>query len=112
QSGRSLAETEAERVLNMVHRDDVVGAVLGALSSAKAAGIYNVADDQPVTRSALFQWFAARLGNALPTAPEQAQNVAKRRLTNKRVSNRRLKEQFGYRLKFPTFKEGYEALVG
>jgi nucleoside-diphosphate-sugar epimerase len=111
QSGRSLAETEPKRVLNMVHRDDVVGAIVAALSSAQAAGIYNLADDQPVTRSALFQWFAARLGNALLTGREQTQNVAKRGLTNKRVSNRRLKEQLGYQLKFPTFKEGYEALL-
>ena len=111
QSGRSLPEQEAERVLNMVHRDDVVGAILRALDTAKAAGIYNVVDDHPMTRSGLFQWFAARLGKALPTGRAQPQTPAKRGLTNKRVSNRRLKEELGSQLKFPTFKEGYEPML-
>ena len=111
QSGRSLTEEEADRVLNMVHRDDVAGAVLATLASPKAAGIYNVADDQPVTRSELFHWFGARLGKTLPEGRAQPQKLPKRGLTNKRVSNRRLKEQLGYQLKYPTFQEGYDAVL-
>jgi hypothetical protein len=28
-------------------------------------------------------------------------------VTNKRISNQRLKQEFGYQFKYPTFREGY-----
>jgi hypothetical protein len=30
-------------------------------------------------------------------------------VTNKRVSNRRVKQQLGYQFKYPTFRQGYAA---
>jgi hypothetical protein len=33
----------------------------------------------------------------------------KRGATNKRVSNQRLREELGYQLKYPSFREGIEA---
>jgi hypothetical protein len=30
-------------------------------------------------------------------------------VTNKRVSNRKLKMELGYKFKYPTFREGYRA---
>ena len=39
-----------ERFLNMIHRDDVVGAVIAALKSGRAGEIYNAVDDEPVAQ--------------------------------------------------------------
>ena len=36
----------------------------------------------------------------------------KRALTNKRVSNRKLREELGYIFKYPTFRQGYAAEIG
>jgi hypothetical protein len=37
--------------------------------------------------------------------------VSKRGQSNKRVSNRKLRTELGYELKFPSFREGYSAVL-
>jgi nucleoside-diphosphate-sugar epimerase len=98
--------SDGERWLNMVHRDDVVGAILAAMDIGP--GIYNVADDEPVTQRDFFQWLARLFDRPMPPAGETVSR--KRTPTNKRVRNAKLKAA-GWRLRFPTFREGYEALL-
>lgn len=108
-AGEAHLTGEGDRWLNMVHRDDLAGAVLAALRSSLTGEIVNVADDQPVTELEFFQWLAGKLGRPLPPRIEPSQKVRKRGATNKRVSNQRLKQELGYRLLYPTYREGYEA---
>lgn len=108
--GEAKLEGKGERFVNMVHRDDVVGAVIAALGNGKPGEIYNVADDEPVSQLTLFQWLSKRLGRALPPfTPGTEEATRKRGVTDKRISNRKLREELGYRLQFPTFREGFEA---
>jgi nucleoside-diphosphate-sugar epimerase len=101
-----------ERVLNMVHRDDVVGAIMAALEKGEIAEVYNVSDGEPVTQRTLFEWLSQKLDKPLPPAAEDdGVSRRKRELTSKRVSNRRLKMDLGYQLKYPTFREGFGALL-
>jgi nucleoside-diphosphate-sugar epimerase len=96
--------------LNMVHRDDVVGAVIAALKNPNARNIYNVVDNEPVSQLRVFQWLANRLNKPMPqVVPERSSNSGPRGVTNKRVSNCRLREELGYAFRYPTFREGYEA---
>jgi hypothetical protein len=44
-----------------------------------------------------------------PSAPELNSPKRKRGTTNKRVSNRKLKAEFGFQFQYPTFREGYQA---
>ena len=97
---------EGERWLNMIHRDDVVGAILAAMEIEP--GIYNAADDEPVTRRAFFEWLSERLDRPMP--PPGEVTARKRIPTNKRVRNAKLKAA-GWQLKYPTYREGYEALI-
>lgn len=107
-SGQARIEGPSGRFLNMVHRDDVAGAIVAALQRGRAGEIYNVVDDEPTTQLTLYQWLAERSGGALPqSVPEDAEPARKRGLTNKRVSNRKLREELRYRLKYPSFREGY-----
>jgi nucleoside-diphosphate-sugar epimerase len=101
-------EGDGGRILNMIHRDDVVGVVITALKSGRAGEVYNAVDDEPVTQLGFFQWLSGPLGKELPpAAPEDAEAVRKRGVTNKKVSNRRLKLELGYQFKYPTFRQGY-----
>ena len=112
-SGEARIEGDGGRILNTVHRDDVAGAIIAALGCGMQGRIYNVVDDEPVTQLALLRWLSKRLGKALPPRDSGGQRkIGKRGMTNKRVSNQRLKHELGYRLRFPTFKEGYEAILG
>lgn len=105
-------EGTGERFLNMIHLDDVVGAIIAALKSGRPGEIYNVADDEPVTQRALFKWLSDTLGKDMPpSVPEDADAARKRGTTNKKVSNRRLKMELGYQFKHPTFRQGYTAEI-
>ncbi len=109
-SGEARLEGTGERVLNMIHRDDVVNAILSALERGQPGRIYNVTDDEPVTQREMFQWLAAFLNRPLPpTAPVEAAGARRRGLTSKRISNQRLRVELGCRLRYPTFREGFAA---
>jgi len=99
-----------ERILNMIHRDDVVGAIITALKHGRAGEIYNAVDDEPVSQFHFIRWLAATLDKPMPPAAEETIE-RKRGLTNKKVSNRKLKMELGVQLKFPNFRQGYTAEI-
>ncbi len=61
-------EGEGQRVMNMIHRADVAGAIVAALQNGKPGEIYNVVDDEPVTQKAFYEYLAATLKRPLPPA--------------------------------------------
>ena len=101
---------DGSRWLNMIHRDDLVGCIIAALKSGRAGEIYNAADDEPVSQLHFFQWLAQAVDKPIPPSmPENPEAERKRGVTNKRVSNRKLKMELGHRFKYPTFRQGYSA---
>lgn len=105
-------EGDGTRLLNMIHRDDVIGCIIAALKSGRAGEIYNAVDDEPVAQRDFFRWLAESLDKPLPPAvPADAVAARKRGVTNKRISNRKLKMELGYQFKYPTFRQGYSAEI-
>jgi nucleoside-diphosphate-sugar epimerase len=105
-------EGDGSRNLNMIHRDDLVGCIIAALKSGRAGEIYNAVDDEPVSQKAFFEWLGGTLGKyPLPSVPGNSVENRKRGVTNKRVSNRRLKMELGYQFKHPNFRIGYSAEI-
>ena len=103
-------ECDGSRNLNMIHRDDLVGCIIAALKSGRAGEIYNAVDDEPVSQRTFFEWLAGTLGKyPPPSEPENSAEDRKRGVTNKRVSNRKLKMELGYQFKYPNFRKGYSA---
>jgi nucleoside-diphosphate-sugar epimerase len=103
-------EGDGSRNLNMIHRDDLVGCIIAALKSGRAGEIYNAVDDEPVSQRTFFEWLAGTLGKyPPPSAPENSIEDRKRGVTNKRVSNRKLKMELGHQFKYPNFRIGYSA---
>jgi nucleoside-diphosphate-sugar epimerase len=115
-------EGDGSRFLNMIHRDDLIGCIIAALKSGRPGEVYNAADDEPVSQLHFFQWLAQALDKPLPLSEPAAVALArygaprenpaenrKRGVTNKRVSNRKLKMELGYQFKYPNFRKGYSA---
>jgi nucleoside-diphosphate-sugar epimerase len=103
-------EGDGSRFLNMIHRDDVIGCIIAALKNGRVGEIYNAVDDEPVSRKKFFEWLAGTLGKyPPPSVPENSNESRKRGVTNKRVSNRKLKMELGYQFKYPNFRIGYSA---
>jgi nucleoside-diphosphate-sugar epimerase len=108
--GEARIEGEGGRLLNMIHRDDLIGIIIAALERGQPGTIYNAVDTEPVTQRDFFEWLAGTLGKPMPPrAPADAEITRRRGLTNKRISNQRLKTQLGWQYKYPTFREGYTA---
>jgi len=106
--GEARIHGDGSRFLNMIHRDDVVDAIIRALQQGSPGEIYNVADNEPVTEREFFQWLADKFRRDLPPAVLETELPSRKRgATNKRVSNEKLRTQLGYDLQFPTYREGY-----
>ncbi len=72
--------------------------------------IYNAADNDPVSQLNFFEWLAAELKRPLPPqAATDAESGRRRGVTNKRVSNVKLRTELNYAFQFPDFRAGYAA---
>jgi nucleoside-diphosphate-sugar epimerase len=103
----------AQDHLNLVHRDDVCTAIWAALLTppGQKDAIFNVADDAAATRDEITSWLAARLG-VPPPRFTNAPGAGRRAATPDRIiANARLKQILGWRPAFPSYREGYAALL-
>lgn len=113
--GEARSTGDGSRWMNLVHRDDLVEAVIAAWTRGVAGEVYNVADDAPPTEREFQAWVCARLRVDLPrSGPGLEPGASDRRprgATHKRVIARKLRETTGWRPRFPTFREGYGPLI-
>jgi nucleoside-diphosphate-sugar epimerase len=118
-----LARGDARRILkpgqtfNRIHVDDIAQAIDAALLR-KAAGIYNVADDEPSPQDEPLS-FAAQLSGIAPppqiSYEEAAPSMSPLALSFwqecRRVRNDKFKRELGVILRYPTYREGLRALL-
>jgi len=104
------------QVFNRVHVEDAVSGFFASMARPHPGRAYTLTDDEPAAADVVMEWAAARLG--LPNPPEVALDDssvsdAMRRFynDNKRLSNARAKAELGWRPKYPTWREGLEALI-
>jgi nucleoside-diphosphate-sugar epimerase len=110
--GEAQIVGKGDRSINMVHVDDMVGGIIAVLQHGQSGEIYNLSDDEPVRQVRFFEWLSQQLGRPMPPFVNKADAPKRKRgLTNKRVSNVKLKTQTGYEFRYPTFREGYEAEI-
>jgi nucleoside-diphosphate-sugar epimerase len=103
-------EGDGSRIMNMIHRDDLIGCIIAGLKSGRPGEIYNAVDDEPVTQANFYLWLAGSLGKyPPPVVPEDPAALRKRGATSKRVSNRKLKMEIGWPFLYPNFRIGYSA---
>lgn len=103
---------KGERIMNMIHLDDLVGIILATLKDARPGEIYNVVDDEPVMQVHFFRWLSETLGKWMPPFSEDEEQIQRKRgATSKKVLNRKLKMELGYKFKYPTFRQGYSAEI-
>lgn len=92
---------------NRIHQDDVAGFIHALLTSIKSPQpLYLVSDDEPVKQYDMYQWLAEQLDASITSDVETGPGPR----GSKRCDNSRLKNS-GYKLKYPTFVEGYEAFI-
>lgn len=106
-AGREIA-SPSNGYLNLIHVDDAARGVMASLQVARPSRLYVVADDAPVIRKHFYEEIARQVSAPSPrfVTPDSDSGVAWRSTTNKRVWNRRFKQELIPRLTFPSYVEG------
>jgi nucleoside-diphosphate-sugar epimerase len=96
---------------NRIHRDDCAGALQHLMSLPQQEGLYLGVDHEPAEEGEVLRWLAAQLG-VPPPRVERSTDLGprRRRAGNKRCRNTKLVAS-GYVFRYPTFREGYGALL-
>jgi nucleoside-diphosphate-sugar epimerase len=118
----SLLDGSAKRIVkpgqifSRIHVEDIAGVLDASIAKPDPGQAYNVCDDEPCPPQDVVA-FAAKLLN-MPAPPEipfegaELSPMAKSFYAeSKRVSNARIKNELGYRLIYPSYREGLTALL-
>jgi nucleoside-diphosphate-sugar epimerase len=105
---RGALRGRPEGYLNLIHLDDLIPRLLASPPAAKTGDCYLFSDDQPVRRKEYYAFLAGRLGisNFSPPWNSSDESVASRR-----CRNQKMKEHFQFDLKYPSYREGLNALL-
>jgi nucleoside-diphosphate-sugar epimerase len=99
--------------MSSIHAEDVATAVAAAL--AAPGGVYNVVDDEPLTRREALDAFSAAFGlkklwsNPAWLMKLLAGEAAQSLTASQRVSNAKFRETTGWAPKYPSMREGWQA---
>jgi len=105
--GEAIIEGNGSRWINQIHQRDLVAALLHLIKRGEVGQIYNATDDTPVTYRDYYAWCSDFLQKPMP--PFGPVNLKRKRgLTNKRVSNAKLRAT-GWSPQYPSFREGLAA---
>jgi len=110
-AGTARLEADDGRWINMIHRDDVASAIEAILLRGESGRVYDAVDDAPVQQGEFLRFLANETGLRMPGLAAGPGPTRRRGLTNKRVSNRRLRDELGWKPMFPTYREGYAEVI-
>jgi nucleoside-diphosphate-sugar epimerase len=99
--------------LNLIHVEDGATAILDAEARASPGAIYNVSDGCPVRRREFYARMAEAIGAPAPqfVLPDPNAPLPPHETGNRRVSNRRMREQLAVELRYPSYDAGLTAAV-
>jgi nucleoside-diphosphate-sugar epimerase len=104
---------DAEKWLNLIHVEDGAAAVLAAETHGQPGRTYNVCDDAPVRRRNFYTLLAQLLKAPPPSFVPPAPGVPLpgHERTNRRIVNRRLRQELAVAWQFPSCTQGLPAAV-
>jgi nucleoside-diphosphate-sugar epimerase len=102
---------DADKWLNLIHVDDGAAAVLAAGKHGVPGRVYNVCDNEPVRRRDFYRAMATALHAPAPTfaPPISDAPLPPHESANRRLSNRRLREELRVNFRYPSYREGLTA---
>jgi len=109
--GQARRVVKPGQVFSRIHVDDIAAVLRASMNAPSPGAVYNVCDDE----AAPPQDVTAFACGLLDTAPPPLIDFADAELSamarsfyrdNKRVSNRRIKDELGVTLRWPTYREG------
>ena len=99
----------SETYVNRIHVDDVVRGIELLLNKGKPGEVYLGVDDRPTTQNEFYTWLFEHLSLQKPSTGSKPAPHS-HGPSNKRCSNSKLRK-LGIQLKYPSYQEGYCALI-
>lgn len=104
------------QVFSRIHVADAAAALRASMARPNPGAAYNLADDEPAPPQDVVAYAAGLLGTEppplVPFAEAELSPMARSFYAeSKRISNRRIKDELGVRLRFPDYRTGLAALL-
>jgi len=115
-TGEARSLIKPGHVFSRIHVDDLAEGLEASIARRDRAGVYNLCDDEAAAPADVNAYAAALLGLPPPPeisyAPEALSPMARRFWAeSKRVSNAKAKAALGWRPRYPTYREGLQAVL-
>lgn len=114
--GKARRINKEGQVFNRAHVEDIATVLNASLNQPNNGAIYNIADDEPAPPQDVLAYGAELIGVDVPPLIEfedaTMSSMAKSFYSdNKRVSNKRIKQELDIELKYPTYREGLKGCL-
>ncbi len=115
-AGKAQRLDKPGHLFGRIHVEDIIGVLRASMTAMNPGAIYNVCDDEPAEPQEVMRFAAELLGveppPLIPFAQANLSEMAKSFWTdNRRVKNDRIKNSLGYKLKYPSYREGLRAQI-
>jgi len=109
-SGEAKIINKKNHFFSRIHVEDIASILFSSLNNLKKKEIYNISDNQPTSAEEVTIYGAKLLGIDKPKTIE-INDIESEMLKNfykdsKKVDNKKMKEFFNHKLKYPTYVEG------
>lgn len=119
---QSVADGTAKRIVkegqifSRIHVEDIANVLEASMARPNPGAVYNVCDDEPAPAPEPVTYAAELLGvEPPPEIPFEEADISPMARSfyaaSRRVSNKRIHEELGVTLDYPTYREGLRALI-
>ncbi|MFZ3033840.1 MAG: SDR family oxidoreductase [Parvibaculum sp.] len=114
--GTARRIVKQEQVFSRIHVEDIANVLAASIAHPNPGAAYNVCDNEPCPPQDVIVYAAGLLGiDPPPEIPFEQADLSPMAKSfyaeSKRVSNKRLREDLGVTLAYPTYREGLQALL-
>ncbi|MBT3924004.1 MAG: SDR family oxidoreductase [Nitrospina sp.] len=114
--GRARRIDKPGLVFSRIHTDDLAQTLEASMETPQPGEVYNVSDDCPCPPAEAVEYACDLLGiEPPPLVPYEEADLSPTARgfyeTNKRILNKKIKEQLGVKLRYPDYRSGLDALL-
>ncbi len=115
-AGRARRIIKPGQLFSRIHLDDLVAVLKASMAAPRPSAIYNICDNQAAPPQDVIEYACNLLGVALPpeedfAAADLSPMARSFYADNKRVANRRIREELGIKLAYPNYRVGLNELA-
>jgi len=115
-SGKAQAIVKQDHVVNRIHLDDIVSALLLSLDAPKPQSLYNLADGHPAPPQDVLDYAAGLLGLPPPprielSDPSISDMARSFYAETKRVNADKARQELGWRPAYGSYRDGLSAIL-